>query len=80
KDIGTIMLRIKRIQRVASKPANPVQELPDAVHGRGDHCIGFGEEKPTWIQYPTTWTVKPYDPKNPGSYVTFIFRYRSRGE
>lgn len=30
------------------------------------------------VQMPTTWQVKPWDKKDPGTYATFIFRYRTR--
>jgi len=45
----------------------------------------FGDEKQTYEQYSTTWSIKPYDPSAPGTkaastYVSFVFRYRSRGK
>ena len=42
-DVGAITLRIKRIKRVASKPANALQVLPPIVSGKrktGELCIG----------------------------------------
>lgn len=44
----------------------------------------FGSERPMHEQYSTTWSVKPHVPDYPGaktagSYVTFVFRYRSQG-
>lgn len=41
--------------------------------------IRFGNERPAEFQHPATWTVEPFDKGNPGSYVTFVFRYRSLG-
>ncbi|KAJ7724457.1 hypothetical protein DFH07DRAFT_1067029 [Mycena maculata] len=86
KDVGMITLRIKRIQRVASRPANPVQELPSVLGKRkaGDLCIGFGEDTRAYDQYAYTWSVKPYEKdspagaRTPGTFVSFVFRYRSR--
>ncbi|KAM6500394.1 hypothetical protein JOM56_003408 [Amanita muscaria] len=86
KDAGMIALRIKRITRVASKPANELQSLPSAVLGKrkaGDLFVGFGEEAPAFEQYSSTWSVKPYGQngpscKEPKTYVSFVFRYRTR--
>ncbi|KAF7338133.1 hypothetical protein MVEN_02038100 [Mycena venus] len=49
--VGTITLRIKRIQRVAGRPANPVQQLPATTLGKrkaGDLCVSFGDDTPTF--------------------------------
>jgi len=86
KDVGMITLRIKRIKRVASRPANPMQELPSVLGKRktGDLCIGFGEDTQAYDQYAYTWSVKPYEKdapasaRTPSTYVSFVFRYRSR--
>ncbi|KAJ7709703.1 hypothetical protein B0H17DRAFT_999060 [Mycena rosella] len=87
KDVGMITLRIKRIQRVASRPANPVQVLPSVTLGKrkaGDLCVSFGEDKQTFDQFAFTWSVKPYEKdspagaRTPSTYVSFVFRYRSR--
>lgn len=43
KDIGTITLKIKQIDRVDSRPANPLLNVPSAVLGKrkaGDMCVG----------------------------------------
>ncbi|KAF8623539.1 hypothetical protein AX15_006315 [Amanita polypyramis BW_CC] len=84
--VGMITLRVKRITRVASQPANALQALPHAVLGKrkaGDLCIGFGEETPAFEQYSSTWSVMPYEKddspsKTPKTYVSFVFRYRTR--
>jgi len=84
KDVGMIILRIKRIERNGGRPANAIQQVPTTNKGNralGDLCIGFGEEKDAYQQYTTTWSVKPYSrdrPKSnkPCTYVTFVFRYR----
>jgi len=86
-NVGTITLRIKRIERVASRPANPLQPIPDTVLGKrraGEHYIGFGEEQRAYDQFAYTWSVRPYakdvppGAKKPSTYVSFVFRYRSR--
>ncbi|KAG6332672.1 hypothetical protein ID866_6417 [Astraeus odoratus] len=83
RDAGTIILKIKRVRLDGHKGANPLQQLPDMsrsqIMGSG-HCIGYGDERPTYEQYPATWQVKPYDESSKRSYVTFVFRYRPRGE
>jgi len=86
KDAGMITLRIKRITRIASKPANVLQPPPSVVQGKrkaGDLCVGFGEEMPAFEQYSSTWSVKSYeqdDPlcRTPKTYASFVFRYRTR--
>ncbi|KAJ6502349.1 hypothetical protein C8R45DRAFT_976331 [Mycena sanguinolenta] len=87
KDAGMITLRIKRIQRVAGRPANPLQELPNSTTGKrkaGDISVGFGEDTQTFDQFAYTWSVRPYEkdgPANgntPKTFVTFTFRYRTR--
>ncbi|KAJ6525648.1 hypothetical protein B0H19DRAFT_1198196 [Mycena capillaripes] len=87
KDVGMITLRIKRIQRVAGRPANPVQQLPSTTLGKrkaGELCVGFGEESAAFDQFAYTWSVKPYekdgpaDGRTPKTYVSFVFRYRTR--
>ncbi len=43
----------------------------------------FGDEVPSFEQVGYTWMVRPFEPgstaKTPSTYVTFVFRYRSRG-
>jgi len=87
KDVGMIILRIKRIQRVAGRPANPVQQVPSLILGKrkaGELCVGFAEDRQTYDQYAFTWSVKPYEKdspagaKTPSTYVSFVFRYRTR--
>jgi len=87
KDVGMITLRVKRIQRVASRPANPVQQLPSVTLGKrkaGELCVSFGEDKQAFDQFAYTWSVKPYEKdapagsRTPSTYVSFVFRYRSR--
>lgn len=81
RNAGTIMLKIKRVRLEGHKRANPFQTIPDessraTVSG---HCVGYGDERPTYEQSPSTWQIKPYDRASNGSYVTFVFRYRPRG-
>ncbi|GLB34829.1 hypothetical protein LshimejAT787_0203940 [Lyophyllum shimeji] len=84
--IGVVALRIKQVARVDLRPANPILELPRTVLGKrkaGDFCVGFGEENRSDQQFPSTWSVVPHDKtvpgaKQPSTYVTFVFRYRSR--
>ncbi|KAJ6497040.1 hypothetical protein C8R47DRAFT_1113605 [Mycena vitilis] len=86
KDVGMITLRIKRIERVAGRPANPVQQLPSVTLGKrkaGELCVGFGEEIQTFDQFAYTWSVKPYEKdgpagRTPKTHVSFVFRYRTR--
>jgi len=88
KDVGMITLRIKRIQRVAGRPANPIQELPSTValgkRKAGELCVGFGEDRQTFDQFAYTWSVKPYEKdgpvggRTPKTHVSFVFRYRTR--
>jgi len=87
KDVGMIILRIKRIRRVAGRPANPVQQVPSLILGKrkaGELCVGFAEDRQTYDQYAYTWSVKPYEKdspagaKTPSTYVSFVFRYRTR--
>ncbi|KAF8077820.1 hypothetical protein FPV67DRAFT_1463135 [Lyophyllum atratum] len=86
KDIGMITLRIKRVARADLKPANTILELPKTLLGKrkaGDFCVGFGEEKEAQERFPSTWSVVPHDKTVPGAnrpstYVSFVFRYRSR--
>lgn len=42
KDSGTVMLKVKLVQLQGSKPANPLQDLPDwTSQGHiGEHCVG----------------------------------------
>ncbi|KAJ7581153.1 hypothetical protein C8J56DRAFT_959243 [Mycena floridula] len=82
KDIGTITLKIKRVDRVIGRPANLPQPLPGKALGKrraGDICVGFGEERKAFEQYGYTWSVKSHEDSSmkPKTYVTFIFRYRS---
>ncbi|KAG6851258.1 hypothetical protein H0H93_011694 [Arthromyces matolae] len=61
-------------------------QLPSTSLGKGktgDHFIGFGQEARTNEQHPSTWSVIAYeqtDQRNtkPSTYVSFVFRYRSR--
>ncbi|EPQ58037.1 hypothetical protein GLOTRDRAFT_10237, partial [Gloeophyllum trabeum ATCC 11539] len=81
-NLGTIILKIRRVKRLAEKESDAPRQVPDRMQGPqkvGDHCIGFGQERETWLQHPKTFSTQPYDRRSPGSYVTFVFRYRSPG-
>ncbi|KAH7913756.1 hypothetical protein BJ138DRAFT_1058502 [Hygrophoropsis aurantiaca] len=81
RDVGTIMVKVKRVRLTGAKAANALQKLPDSTAVKpqlGGHHIGYGEEKQTFEQSPTTWHVEPHDETSRRSYVTFVFRYRSR--
>lgn len=41
--------------------------------------VRYGNVRPTSMQQ-RTYRIEPFDPKAPGPYVTFIFRYRSQSE
>ncbi|KAG2157225.1 hypothetical protein DEU56DRAFT_763539 [Suillus clintonianus] len=79
QDAGCITLKVKQVELEGSKPANPLQKIPDwnAQSHVGDHCVGYGEEMKTYEQSPTTWKVKPSDKHGNKTHVTFVFRYRS---
>ncbi|KAJ7632810.1 hypothetical protein FB45DRAFT_913559 [Roridomyces roridus] len=84
-DSGKITLKIKRIKRGPSRPANSLQDLPSVLGKRkvGDIRAGFGQIESAYAQYPYTWSVQPYEDDVPAgspprTYVTFVFRYRSR--
>ncbi|KAF8228487.1 hypothetical protein L208DRAFT_243632 [Tricholoma matsutake] len=72
------------IDRVSGRPANTIQEIPQTISGKrkaGELRVGFGDERRAYEQYATTWSVKPHDvpgAKTPSTYVSFVFRYRSR--
>ncbi|KAI6118848.1 hypothetical protein EV401DRAFT_1965636 [Pisolithus croceorrhizus] len=80
RNTGTIMLKIKRVRLEGHKRANPFQTIPDGSSRAtiSGHCVGYGDERPTYEQSPSTWQIKPYDRASKGSYVTFVFRYRPR--
>ncbi|PPQ89136.1 hypothetical protein CVT25_006508 [Psilocybe cyanescens] len=84
KEAGMIILKIKRVRRMAKdKPANRIEPAPKTILGKrkpGDLCIGFGEEVRALEQEDTTYRVLNYDNpelKKPSTYVSFVFRYRS---
>ncbi|THU82270.1 hypothetical protein K435DRAFT_934272 [Dendrothele bispora CBS 962.96] len=84
KDAGTIVIKIKRIRRLASRPSNDFRSPPSHVTGNrpGDAYVGYGVNSPTTPQSETTWDVGPYDDDGSGSkraktYVSFVFRYRT---
>ncbi|KAJ7063448.1 hypothetical protein C8F01DRAFT_957381, partial [Mycena amicta] len=79
KEVGMITLKIKRIERLAGRPANTLQEIRQDTLGKrkaGEIRVEFGDEQPTYMQYPFTWSVRPLDDGK--TYVSFVFRYRSR--
>lgn len=53
--------------------------LINHVNCQPTFLIRFGAERPAEFQHPSTWSVEPFDKQTPGSYVTFVFRYRSKG-
>ncbi|KAI0928404.1 hypothetical protein AcW1_005658 [Taiwanofungus camphoratus] len=81
KDAGTIVVKIRRIKRKEARAPNAPQKPPSPVSGRhmaGQLSIGFGQERPTYTQTPSTWAIEPHKANERGPYVTFVFRYRSR--
>ncbi|EMD38001.1 hypothetical protein CERSUDRAFT_93526 [Gelatoporia subvermispora B] len=81
KHVGTIMVKIRRVKRTSPHAPNAPQTPPKFPRGRrstGETCVGFGPVRSSQSQPNGTWSIVPYDPKNPGSYVTFVFRYRPR--
>ncbi|PIL23989.1 hypothetical protein GSI_13740 [Ganoderma sinense ZZ0214-1] len=80
KNVGSIVLEIRLIKRVGEREPNPVRPPPSVVRGNrqpGEVAIRYGNAHPTAMQQ-RTYKIEPFDPKAPGPYVTFIFRYRSR--
>ncbi|KAK0210870.1 hypothetical protein DFS33DRAFT_1406488 [Desarmillaria ectypa] len=85
RDAGMVTLRIKRVNRVSTRPPDPHLSLSASSQGvlrPGNHRVGFGDEVPSFEQLGYTWMVRPFQPgstaKTPSTYVTFVFRYRSR--
>lgn len=85
KETGMIILRIKRVVRISSRPPNLIQDTPPAFalgkRRPGDICVGLGEETES-PQYGSTWHVVPHGEdsrsrKVPSTYVSFVFRYRT---
>ncbi|KAF9075154.1 hypothetical protein BDP27DRAFT_1315591 [Rhodocollybia butyracea] len=85
-EAGMITLKIKRVDRVSSRPANlyqDVSKLSEAGQRQGAICTGFGEDNKSYEQSPYTWTIKGHDPspsksKKIATHVSFVFRYRTR--
>ncbi|KAI0263348.1 hypothetical protein BC834DRAFT_886848 [Gloeopeniophorella convolvens] len=80
KQLGTIVLRIRRISVTEIGKRNPTPQIPSSMQANNqafDVTIGFGSPVPTSNQVPTI-SFESYDKEHPGSYVTFIFRYRTR--
>ncbi|KAI9459412.1 hypothetical protein BJY52DRAFT_1265527 [Lactarius psammicola] len=80
REPGTIVLRIRRISLTRVGEPNPVPQIPPPA-GAGeegtDLRVVFGSPVPAGPQTPTI-SFKSYDKANPGSYVTFVFRYRTQ--
>ncbi|PBK96981.1 hypothetical protein ARMGADRAFT_1163329 [Armillaria gallica] len=85
RDAGMVTLRIKKVNRVSTRPPDPHLALSTSKQSMlrpGDHRVGFGDEVPSFEQVGYTWMVRPFEPgstaKTPSTFVTFVFRYRSR--
>lgn len=81
KQLGMIILRIRRIRRIGGHMPNTPRPIPNLMRGRENYYemrAGFGKETTTHPQIPVTFSIEPFDKANPGSYVTFIFRYRTK--
>ncbi|OJT06216.1 hypothetical protein TRAPUB_2938 [Trametes pubescens] len=79
KNVGSIMLEIKQVQRMESFDLPQVRAAPPVIRGHrpeGEVIVKYGETRAAPIQKPT-WKIRPYDPNDPGPFVTFIFRYRT---
>ncbi|KAH9071180.1 hypothetical protein EDB83DRAFT_2173157, partial [Lactarius deliciosus] len=80
REPGTIVLRIRRISLTRVGEPNPAPRIPPpaGVGEEGaDLRVVFGSPVPAVPQTPTI-KFKSYDKENPGSYVTFVFRYRTQ--
>ncbi|TDL24874.1 hypothetical protein BD410DRAFT_785599 [Rickenella mellea] len=80
-EIGTIILRIKQVQRGDPRTPNRYQVLPPPLSQEwsgttGGVCTTFGREVAYYEQYPQTWSAHPWDATQPGSFAKFVFRYR----
>ncbi|KAI0064469.1 hypothetical protein BV25DRAFT_1822819 [Artomyces pyxidatus] len=81
KQLGMIALRIRRIKRTGGHPVNPIMQDPAMAKGKSkalDVRVGFGPESKAQRRTKSTWSIESYDKESPGSYVTFVFRYRPR--
>jgi len=85
KETGMLILRIKRVVRISTRPPNLIQDTPPVfAFGKrrpGDIRVGLGEETES-LQYGSTWHVVPHGEdshsrKVPSTYVSFVFRYRT---
>ncbi|OSX65335.1 hypothetical protein POSPLADRAFT_1135526 [Postia placenta MAD-698-R-SB12] len=80
-EVGTIVVKIKRVKRMQRRAANKPLIPPSEVRGRpGQPCITYGPPRPIAGHHSSTWDIQPYDPEKAGSFVKFVFRYRSKGE
>ncbi|KAH8995344.1 hypothetical protein EDB92DRAFT_1846386 [Lactarius akahatsu] len=80
REPGTIVLRIRRISLTRVGEPNPTPHIPPpaGVGEEGaDLRVVFGSPVPAVPQTPTI-RFESYDKENPGSYVTFVFRYRTQ--
>ncbi|KAF5373850.1 hypothetical protein D9758_000678 [Tetrapyrgos nigripes] len=85
KDVGSILLKIKRIKLGAVRPPNDFRSIPSGPgHNRaGEAYDRYGPESPASRQTEATWDIMPYDDDGSGSvnraktYVSFLFRYRT---
>ncbi|KAF5315578.1 hypothetical protein D9611_004853 [Ephemerocybe angulata] len=83
-DVGTISVKIKRVNRVGVRPGNQQYVSTTSIPAKrkaGDLAAGFSaQQERSDMRYPTTWTITAFDPvpystKIP-TYVTFVFRYQ----
>ncbi|KAF9265504.1 hypothetical protein L218DRAFT_1075614 [Marasmius fiardii PR-910] len=85
KDIGMIVLKIKRVTRTGKQQVDGLQQLSRGPQGNrqpGDMYVGFGEESRSFKRWDYTWSVEPHvdgsgNPASYPTYVSFVFRYRS---
>ncbi|KAH9843074.1 uncharacterized protein C8Q71DRAFT_699321 [Rhodofomes roseus] len=83
-ELGTIIVKIKRVSIVGKQGKNaPLVPRPPiggkrSIGAEDPVGIGYGNEEMGHVQMPMTWKVRPWDRSNPGTYATFIFRYRTR--
>lgn len=80
KDVGMIVLRIKRVKLVEVALPIAIQQPPDIGSSWQGIRVGFGEDQLSFERFPATWAIQPYD--NPGqsvpsTYVSFAFYYRT---
>ncbi|KAH8112681.1 hypothetical protein DFH11DRAFT_470693 [Phellopilus nigrolimitatus] len=83
RDVGVIKVEIKRVRlgdtvRFTGYDAENLGFVHERAKKAGAHCTKFGTEERSKNPRTVAISTAPYDPNEPGAYVTFEFRYRSQ--